>query len=197
MLDGALPDPDGVRARLLARTDWVQGAPVRPESWPGQRTKPALDDAELAPLCAWAARQLGAKKVRGPDRPDTDHNCAQLVGAGESSVRPHTDARSLCAYAGVLYLTPGLPADCGTSFFRMRLPDGRLGGNTLPPGVENLVQALGTRHVPLELFVEEVRVEARYNRLILYPADLIHSATRYCGRTREEKRLTTVFFWHR
>jgi hypothetical protein len=101
----------------------------------------------------------------------------------------------LCRYAAVLYLNPGAPAHCGTSFYRQQLPDGRLGGNAVMPPHANLVEALGTRFVALGSFAEDVRVEHRFNRLLLYRANLIHSASNYCGQSLADKRMAAVFFW--
>ena len=48
--------------------------------------------------------------------------------------------------------------------------------------------ALLKRHVdrvarlPMEAWVEDVRLENRYNRLVVYRAGFVHSATRYFGR---------------
>jgi hypothetical protein len=44
-------------------------------------------------------------------------------------------------------------------------------------------------------FVEDLDVPHRYNRLLLYHANLMHSATAYWGSTMEDKRMTAVFFW--
>jgi hypothetical protein len=200
VLDHALPDPLAVRARLLARTDWVQGAPLRPETWPGQRAQPALTADELAPLESWARQQTGQKKLwaLGASQGQgqlLNHNCVQLVGATEGGVKPHTDSRRLCKYAAVLYLNPAVPDQCGTAFYRVRLQDGSLGGNTLPSRYSTLVEALDCRYVPGDLFVEDVAVEHRFNRLLVYRADLIHSATAYWGERQDSKRMTVVLFW--
>lgn len=199
ILDNALPDPLAVRQRLLSRQDWVLGAPHRPESWPGMRAQPALSPEELAPLEAWARQQTGQKKLfavgAGLQGSQFNHNCVQLVGAGESGPRPHTDSRQLCKYAAVLYLNPEVPDHCGTALYRVRLPDGSLGGNTLPARYTNLVEALDSRFVPPDLFVQDLAFDHRFNRLVMYKADLIHSATAYWGSTLESKRMTVVMFW--
>jgi hypothetical protein len=200
VLDDALPDPLAVRERLLAREDWVQGAPLRPETWPGQRAQPALNAEELAPLEAWARQQTGQKKLwalgasQGAGQ-QLNHNCVQLVGAAEGGVKPHTDSRRLCKYAAVLYLNPKVPEHCGTAFYRVRLKDASLGGNTLPSRYNNLVEALDSRFVPADLFVQDVAVDHRFNRLLVYRADLIHSATAYWGDSLDSKRMTVVLFW--
>ncbi len=197
-IDDALPDAEALRARCLARSDWIEGWPHKPESWPGLRSIPALDEAELAHVEALVRKATGAKKLwveTAGDGTTLNHNCVQVVGAGECEPRPHTDSLALCRYAAVLYLTPGAPEDCGTAFYRQRLPGGQRGGNFVSPPHRNLVEALGTRFVSPDAFAEDVRVPNRFNRLLLYRANLIHSATGYCGRTLQDKRMAAVFFW--
>ncbi|MGW1520364.1 DUF6445 family protein [Streptomyces sp. NPDC002287] len=198
VLDDVLPDVDAVRERCLAKDDWVQGAPHKPEPWPGLRAMPALEPAELAHVEKLVRQATGARRIWAEDPAGAgtfNHNCVQVVGEGECESRPHTDSRTLCRYAAVLYLTPGIPKDCGTSFYRQSLPGGILGGNQVLAPHNNLVDALGTRFVPEDSFTEDLSVPHRYNRLLLYSANLIHSATGYWGTTLEDKRMTAVFFW--
>lgn len=198
VLDDVLPDVDAVRERCLAKDDWTEGYPHKPEAWPGLRAMPGLEPSELARVERLVRQATGAGELwvqRTPGGGTLNHNCVQVVGEGESTPRPHTDSRSLCRYAAVLYLNPGVPKDCGTSFYRQSLPGGRLGGNVVQAPHNNLVDALGTRFVAPDAFEEDVRVPHRYNRLLLYNANLVHSATGYSGLTLEEKRMTAVFFW--
>ena len=198
IVDDVLPDPDAVRARSLARNDWTLGWPHRQESWPGMRVMPGLEPDELAIVEARVKALTGAARLwpgASPDGATLNHNCIQVVGVDEGEVRPHTDSRALCRFAAVLYLSPALPEECGTSFFRQRLPSGQLGGNSVMPPNNNLVEALGTRFVAQGSFAHDIAVPPRYNRLLVYRANLIHSATGYCGRTLEDKRMTAVFFW--
>jgi hypothetical protein len=162
------------------------------------RTMPALEPAELEPLEAWVRQATGSKRLwieSTPDGGHLNHNCVQVVGVDESGPKPHTDSRRLCRYAAVLYLNPTAPADCGTSFYRQRLPNGQLGGNAVMPPHANLVEALGSRFVAMNSFVEDVAIEHRFNRLLLYRANLIHSASDYCGHALADKRMAAVFFW--
>ncbi|ALN86286.1 hypothetical protein LC55x_3023 [Lysobacter capsici] len=198
VVDDVLPDPDGVRARFLAKTDWSQGYPYKPESWPGQRAMPGLSDEELAIVETRVREALGATRLwvgAAPDGQTLNHNCVQVVGIDECEPRPHTDSRTMCRYAAVLYLNPSVPDHCGTGFYRQRLGNGQRGGNTVSPPHANLVEALGTRFVAPDAFVEDVVVPHRYNRLLLYRANLIHSASGYWGRTLDTMRMAAVFFW--
>ncbi|MGW4223803.1 DUF6445 family protein [Streptomyces bauhiniae] len=198
VLDDALPDAGAVRERCLAKEDWAKGYPYTSETWPGLRAMPGLEPGELARVERLVKKATGAKELwvqRAPGGGTLNHNCVQVVGEGESEPRPHTDSRALCRYAAVLYLNPAVPKSCGTSFYRQSLPGGRLGGNVVQAPHNNLVDALGTRFVAPDVFEEDVRVPHRANRLLLYNANLVHSATAYTGRTLAEKRMTAVFFW--
>lgn len=199
VLDDVLPQALEVRARCLSRTDWIEGYPFKPESWPGMRVIPGLLPEELAVIEAKVLKATGEKRLwlseTGDENARLNHNCIQVVGIDECEPRPHTDSRKLCKYAAVLYLNPNVPDHCGTSFYRQRLPMGQRGGNMAPPPHANLVEALGTRFVPPDSFVEDLTIPHRFNRLLLYRANLIHSATGYWGKTLKEKRMASVFFW--
>lgn len=198
VFDDVLESAAQIRARCLAKQDWILGAPHRAESWPGRRAMPALQPDELDRIESLVSTATGASKLwveTAPDGAQLNHNCVQVVGARESHARPHSDSRALCRYAGVLYLTPDAPQHCGTSFFRQRMPDGHLGGNKVIAPHNSMVDALGTRYVAANSFVEDVRVPNRFNRLLVYSASLLHSATAYCGEVLADQRMACVFFW--
>ncbi|REE62271.1 hypothetical protein BX257_4887 [Streptomyces sp. 3212.3] len=200
ILDNVLPNVDEVRARCLAKDeeDWAKGSPYTQESWPGLRTMPGLEPDELARVEGLVRKETGALKLwqeTAPGGGTLNHNCVQVVGKDEGEPRPHTDSRALCRYAAVLYLSPNVPKGCGTSFYRQSLPGGVLGGNMVQAPHTNLVEALGTRYVSPDAFTEDIRVPQRYNRLLLYKANIMHSATGYWGGALDERRMTAVFFW--
>lgn len=196
--DNFLDNPDQVVSRCLSRQDWELGAPRRAQAWPGMRSADALLPDELRKVEQWVQSVTGSQKLwqeTAPDGAHLNHNCAQLVGCLESGPRPHTDSTRLCRYAAVIYLTPDPVPGCGTSFYRLRHPDGSLGGNVCPAPHANLREALGVTGLPLDAWHEELAIDNVFNRIVLYRADIVHSATAYFGLDHDEKRLTAVFFW--
>lgn len=198
IVDGILPDPTALVARFCALEAWELGFPHTGETWPGMRSRGALRPEELEPLEAKVRELTGAKRLwceTAPDGAYLNHNVVQVVGARESGPRPHTDSRRLCRYAAVIYLTPRAPSAAGTTFYRLRYPNGTLGGNLCPPPHANLREALGVAGLPLQAWQPEVSVPNVFNRLLLYRADLVHSATGYFGHDLATKRMTALFFW--
>ena len=196
--DDILPNAAEVAQRCYARTDWEMGAPQRPEPWPGMRSPNALTPAEMAQVEAWVKKMTGAKRLWQESTPEgstLNHNYVQLVGMADSGARPHTDSRKLCRYACVIYLTPEPEPGCGTSFYRLRYPNGALGGNMCSPPHANLREALGVKGLPPEAWHEEIRIDNKFNRILLYRGNLVHSASAYFGFEHTEKRMTAVFFW--
>jgi Family of unknown function (DUF6445) len=196
--DNFLPNATEISERAFSRADWELGFPHVKEFWPGMRSHHILLPDEIAFVEQWVKKVTGAKRLWQPEAPPgskLNHNCAQLVGEEESGPRPHTDSRNLCRYAAVIYLSLNPPPHCGTSFYRLRYPNGKLGGNQCTPPHNNLAQALGVQKLPLEAWAEDISVDNVFNRIILYRADLVHSATNYFGVEHFEKRMTALFFW--
>lgn len=196
--DGVLANPEQVRARCLAHPEWLKGYPYTSEKWPGMRFHGALTEQELADVEQWVKDVTGAKRLwveTAPNGAKLDFNVAQLVGAAESGPRPHTDSRHLCRYAAVIYLNDQPAPRSGTSFFRLCYNNGAPGGNMVPEPYLNLRDALRVQSLPLQAWYHIAEVENRFNRILLYKANMVHSATSYFGQQANDKRLTAVFFW--
>lgn len=198
--ENVLPDPWRTAERIWNRRDWIFGAPYKKEAWPGMRAPEGLNPEELALVECTVKSCVGVPALSSERDPQANdqlsHNFAQLVGGGDSSARPHVDALRYCNYAAVLYLHPYPPTKhSGTSFYRLKLPDGSLGGNLCPPPYHHLTDALGIRSMPITAWEEDVEVPNVFNRLLVYRANIVHSATSYFGAQHHEKRMTVVFFW--
>lgn len=198
IVDGILPNAEEVVTRFRGLDEWDMGFPHTRETWPGMRSRNALTPLELASVESKVRELTGAKRLWSeiaPDGAHLDHNVVQVVGARESGPRPHTDSRKLCRYAAVIYLTPKAPSGAGTTFYRLRYPNGALSGNLCPPPHANLREALGVTGLPLQAWHPELSIANTFNRLLLYRADLVHSATGYFGHDLSTKRMTALFFW--
>ncbi len=199
--DNILANPLEVAQRCVSKSAWVLGDPWRPEPWPGMRAPDALTQEELARVEDFVKSSLGVRRLDTQADPLTGvsaSNYVQLVGGGEGVARPHVDSAKICNVAGVLYLHPYPPnSHCGTSFYRLKLSNGQLGGNVCPPQYESISQIPGLKHMEPGMWQEVVEVPYLFNRLLIYRSDIVHSASAYFGSTYElaSKRMAVVFFW--
>jgi hypothetical protein len=98
----------------------------------------------------------------------------------------------------VLYLSPGLPADCGTSLWMHRatgLTDAPTAADARRLGrpVAELRAVLERDSCRRERWVEIDRIGYRPNRLVAYPSGALHSATRHFGGSLADGRLYQTF----
>lgn len=101
----------------------------------------------------------------------------------------HSDVQS---YAAAVYLTPNAPPQCGTTFYRSKqYPDVRKVGinDTNYHDVYNNYYYDKTKFETVDV------VGNVYNRLALWDARLIHSASEYFGKNKEDSRLFHLFFF--
>jgi len=113
------------------------------------------------------------------------NGCFQFCVSEEKLVY-HIDSQQ---YAGILYLTPDAPPNCGTSFFRSK--------NTKKSKVDynehGVVFKTGFYDSTQFDLVDEVG--NKYNRLVLFDAQMIHAASCYFGSDKENSRLFQMFFF--
>jgi hypothetical protein len=111
---------------------------------------------------------------------------------GVHSDEPYNDITIL------IYLTPGLPFDCGTSHW-MHKQSGLINPPT-PQDARRLGIKLSDLRDKLEResklrnkWIETDRIGYRYNRMVAYPSGALHSATRHFGGTLATGRLYQTF----
>ena len=102
--------------------------------------------------------------------------------------------------AGLIYLTPDIERDTGTSLFNMKkdktLDDyNKTIGARVPlfkgdPVSDEEIKEKWERH--RSCFIEKIRFENVYNRLIMYDVKEFHAANNYY--TSKDNRLTLGFF---
>lgn len=183
--------------RCYNKKKWKLGKPYTEELWPGMRSKNALTRKELMLVELWVKNMIGSDNIWVAESNDVvvDTNTAILVGSKEGAARPHTDSRQLCRYGGVLYLSKKAAPHSGTSFYRLKYKNGAAGGNLVTRPNQNLVDALKTNFLPSSSWYEEFSIENKFNRLILFKGNMVHSASSYFGKDKRDKRLAITFFW--
>lgn len=111
----------------------------------------------------------------------------QVAKAGEPLVY-HCDLQK---WAGMLYLTPNAPYQCGTSTWARKGTDIR--HNKHPDIMKCFLP--GSRNFDRTLF-EPVDVLGNvYNRLVIFNAGYVHSASEYFGFNEQNARLWHMFFF--
>ncbi|ARD23968.1 MULTISPECIES: DUF6445 family protein [Shewanella] len=183
--------------RCFMKSKWKLGKPYTSELWPGMRSKNALKKKELLQVENWIKETLKVDKlwVAESNSVVVDTNTAILVGADEGAARPHVDNRQLCRYGAVLFLSKNPKPHSGTSFYRLKYANEAAGGNLVQKPYNNLVDALNTDSLPPSAWYEDEAIENKFNRLILFKGNMVHSASSYFGKEKREKRLAITFFY--
>lgn len=108
-------------------------------------------------------------------------------------------------YAGVVFLTPNAPPESGTSFFRHKKETWLM----KDPAEYNMWKnnshlelfkelVMGTEHddfLDRTKWEEIDRIGNKFNRFAMWDAKLIHSATSYFGKSKDNGRLFHMFFF--
>jgi Family of unknown function (DUF6445) len=98
----------------------------------------------------------------------------------------------------LVYLTPNAPADCGTSFWQHRetgltAKPARRDSLRLGLSLEELRQVIERDGWNRKSWIEIDRIGNFYNRAVMFPARLFHSATHHFGHNLRDGRLYQSF----
>jgi hypothetical protein len=110
--------------------------------------------------------------------------CFQSCIAGEQLVY-HYDVQQ---YAGIIYLTPDAPPECGTTFYRSKVTKNSKLNNDFDKVFKTGLFD-GTQFDVVDV------VGNKYNRLVLFDAQMIHAASAYFGNDINNGRLFQMFFF--
>lgn len=110
---------------------------------------------------------------------------------GRDPIVHHVDENN---YAGIIYLTPYAPFECGTSFYESK-SEGRSWYNHNPDDRESYERAFNGNFYNRHKFNEIDRVGNVYNRLVLWDSFKIHAATQHFGTDLYDSRLFHIFFF--
>jgi len=145
-------------------------------------------------------RVLGVKITRWDEDPDQGNGIFYLAFSrgsqketpGVHSDEPYEDITVL------IYLTPGLPADCGTSLWEHRATglvnaptqrDARRLNTTLT----KLRDRLETDSENRQKWIEIDRAGYRFNRMVAYASGMLHSASRHYGANLRDGRVYQTY----
>lgn len=145
-------------------------------------------------------RVLGVKITRWDDDPDKGNGIfyqafsrgSQKETPGVHSDEPYEDITVL------IYLTPGLPIDCGTSLWQHRATglvnaptqrDARCRKTTLTKLRDRLEVDSENR----QKWIEIDRAGYQFNRMVAYASGMLHSASRHYGSNLRDGRIYQTF----
>jgi hypothetical protein len=111
---------------------------------------------------------------------------------GVHSDLPHDDITVL------IYLTPGLPFDCGTSLWMHRQtkltdPPTAQDARRLKVKLSDLRERFEVESKKRSKWIEIDRIGYCFNRMVAYPSGALHSATQHYGGTIKDVRLYQTF----
>lgn len=188
--DDFLENPDEVRAFALGQEFAADNRYFR-----GQRTK----TRHLWPGMREQLEWLTGLRIDPNWYKHATNGVFQFCVGGDQVVF-HSDENT---HAAVLYLTPNAPPEAGTTLYRSKQLKGRtvdevLDRNKFPPGMKGHVETEFYGGKLLDTTAWEVVdvLGNRYNRLVVWDAKLVHSASCYFGSTKETGRLFQMFFFN-
>lgn len=145
-------------------------------------------------------RILGIKITRWDTDPDMENGVFyQAFGKGKRKELPgvHSDT-PYNDITCVIYLTPGLPFNCGTSLWMHKQT-----GLMDPPTADftrknklNLKKLIGQfedESTDRSKWDEIDRIGYRFNRMVAYPSGVLHSATNHFGSSLNDVRIYQTF----
>lgn len=179
IIDNFYPNPDEAREYALSLPFDVKG------NFPGARTKSYLPNflKDQLQSCISPVGKISNWYE------DQYTGCFQITTARDRTWI-HCDFEN---WAAVCYLTPNAPSTGGTGFFRNKITGAR-SKRDLSCDDEWLKNPAydGYDYTKWEL---TDNIANKYNRLILYRADMFHASLDYFGQNIRDGRLFQVFFF--
>jgi len=118
---------------------------------------------------------------------ETHSMCGRFqICTAEEPIVYHVDTQK---WAAMIYLTPNAPVECGTMLLKSRITKSR---NSSDPYHEGSFS--GGYFDKTKFDVVDI-IGNIYNRLIIMDAQCIHAACQYFGQSKNDARLTHLFFF--
>ena len=181
--DNFYEDPDAVRDYALSRP-FMEGGFGR--GFIGRRT----EEQYLFPGLKERFEEIMGRKITAWETHGMNGRF-QVCWSGEALVY-HCDSQK---WGGMLYLSPGAPYQCGTTLYAHKQTRARTYYDEGWDAAWDPNVYPGDCHLDGSHF-EPVDVAGNvYNRLMIFDASAIHSASMYFGTTLETGRLWQMFFF--
>jgi hypothetical protein len=192
VLDNFFDDPFAVREKALSKPFTNKTG-----HFPGARSVNEFRFRELHELCLNASPLLaksGALKIQSA--------CFQFMGKGQRKSYIHSDP--VAGYAGIVFLANKRATYPGTSFFRHKQTgldafksENRDWIRTTFPTMADFQAAedlLDRERFDTKKWTKVTTLDAVFNRLILFPAELLHKNASAFGTNPRNGRLTYNFW---
>lgn len=181
IVDGFYEDPDAVREFALQQ-DYLEGGIGR--GFIGRRTHQQF----LFPGLKERFEEIMGRKITKWEEHGMNGRF-QISWSGEPLVY-HCDSQK---WGGMLYLTPNAPYQCGTTLYANKKTRARTyydkGWDAAWVDVPGDCHLDGTPFEPVDVLGNV------YNRLVIFDASAIHSASEYFGTVKENARMWQMFFF--
>jgi hypothetical protein len=190
--DNFFEDPYAVRERALAKPFTNKTG-----HFPGTRSVNEFRFPELREFCSKASSLLtdrGELKIQSP--------CFQFLGNGQRKSYIHSDP--MAGYAGIVFLGEKAGTYPGTSFFRhkktgldcFQSEDKKWIRQTFPTmaAFKSAEDLLDRDRFNKKKWTRILTLDAAFNRLILFPAELLHQNASAWGSNPKNGRLTYNFW---
>jgi GT2 family glycosyltransferase len=112
---------------------------------------------------------------------------------GSTQIVYHCDSQK---YAGIVYLTPDAPINCGTSFLRHKKYKLRTSEIFSKNDWYDSLLNFNEPHLDKSPWEVVDSIGNIYNRLVIFDAQYIHAVTEYFGETINNSRLFQLFFFN-
>jgi hypothetical protein len=181
VVDNFYDDPDSIREFAL-KQEYIEGGIGK--GFIGRRTEQQF----LFPDLKGKFEEIMGKKITAWQEHGMNGRF-QISWSGEPLVY-HCDSQK---WGGMLYLTPDAPYQCGTTLYAHKQTKARTyyeeGWDAAWKDVPGDCHLDGTSFEPVDVLGNV------YNRLVIFDASAIHSASEYFGTVKENARLWQMFFF--
>jgi hypothetical protein len=197
IINNFLPYPKQVRAWALQQ-EFLNAKQFTEKfgkhtDWPGSRTDHVYDlDNEYGDNVLTAVANLITRMTGKQGISIKSYFQLTYENDGDSWVHQDNDID----YAALLYLSPNADPTTGTTLYRCNDVGKWTSYMSDQEGYSKLktINSQEDKELYEELFTPIDNIGNVFNRLVIYKGDIYHKSSKYFGSTKEDGRLTQVFF---